>query len=58
MVVQTVYTAHVVIYRGLPNVKVPSIYLQMINSVIMGLPTPLLKYFGSFLCISGIVLKG
>ena len=41
-VVQTAYAANVTICRGLPNVKVPSINLRMIDRVIMGLPIPLL----------------
>ena len=41
-IVQTVYAAHVMIWRGLPNVKIPSTYLWMINRVIVWLPTPLL----------------
>ena len=44
-VVQTAYIAYVTICRVLPNMKVPSLYLWMINRVIVGLPTPLLMYF-------------
>ena len=58
-VAQTVYMAHVTICRGLPNVKVPSTYLRMIYRIIVGftyISTNIL--FGSFLCMSGIVLKG
>ena len=42
---QTAYVAHVTICRGLLNVKVPSKYLQMINRIILGLPTPLPLYY-------------
>ena len=44
-IAQTAYVAHVMTFRGLPNVKVPSTYLQMINRVIVGLLTPLLMYY-------------
>ena len=44
-VAQMAYAAHVMICRGLPNVKVPCMYLQMISRIIVGLPTPLLMYY-------------
>ena len=44
-VVQTAYMAHVTICRGLPNVKVPSTYLRMINRIIVGLPILQLMYY-------------
>ena len=51
-VAQTTYAAHDTICRGLPNMKVPSMYLWMINRTIVGLPIPLLMYYlvASYVC--------
>ena len=47
-IVQIAYMAHVMIFRGLPNVKVLYTYLW----IIVGLPTPLLMYYlvASYVC--------
>ena len=44
-VAQMAYLAHVMICRGLPNVKVAHMYLRIISRIIVGLPTPLLIYY-------------
>ena len=51
-VVQTVYAAPIMICRGLPNVKVLRIYLQIISRIVVDLPTPLLMYYlvASYVC--------
>ena len=44
-IVQTAYMAHVMICRGLLNVKVARMYLWMISRIFVVLPTPLLMYY-------------
>ena len=51
-IAQTAYAAHIMIFRGLLNVKVPCIYLWIISRIIVGLPIPLLMYYlvASYIC--------
>ena len=51
-VAQMAYAAHVTICRDYQNVKVPHMYLWIINRIIVGLPTPLLMYYlvASYVC--------